>query len=107
MTTESFSEIQDKCEIDDDLNNSKSEIKLFCDSINKLIYKRGFYYIKILDLLHYKDTEDFYFCNDCNKSYIFSLDPKNIIELDSILYSCDCINERRIYIENLYSLKKI
>ena len=42
MTTESFSEIQDKSEIDDDLNNSKSESKLFCDSINKLIYKKDF-----------------------------------------------------------------
>ena len=106
MTTEnfSFSEISKKGDSDDDVNILKRALQLISDLTEKAKHQKGFYYTEKLELLNYKNIKEFYFCNECNKSYIFYIDAANIINLNTISYSCNCVSKKIISIEDLDNL---
>lgn len=102
-----FSEIANNFDIDDEFNILDNALKFIYDFTEKVKNKTGFYYTEILKLINYKNIKDFYFCNKCNKSYIFYIESENIFNLDNISYSCECEKNKQkiIPIEDLIYLK--
>ena len=101
-TINNCSEIALKNEEDED-TNIMSALRIIEETIGKTKNERGFYYLKILKLMNYKDITEFYFCEICNKSFIFYVSGKDLLELDTISYSCDCdkIEHNKIKISSL------
>ena len=96
----------------DNCQNDKNGMYLFniyLEMIDKILsheYKEGYYYNKLLRLIENKDIDEFYFCNKCEKSFIFYIKPENIVSLDSIEYSCECNkSNKKISIDKLKDIK--
>ena len=60
-TINNCSEIALKNEEDED-TNIMSALRIIEETIGKTKNERGFYYLKILKLMNYKDITEFYFC---------------------------------------------
>ena len=92
MTSEDFqiSEISKNEEKDDEFDVLNSAIKLITDYTNKAKNKKGFYYTETLKLINYEDIKDFFFCKSCNNSFLFFIESKDLINLETISYSCKC-----------------
>ena len=96
----------------DNCQNDKNGMYLFniyLEMIDKILsheYKEGYYYNKLFRLIEKKDIDEFYFCNKCEKSFIFYIKPENIVSLDSIEYSCECNkSNKKISIDKLKDIK--
>ena len=104
----SISERNNSSRIEDG-NNILYILTNFLNSTSQIAY----YYREILEEIKSWKIEEFYFCKSCKCSIIFSIEPKNLSNLDKIFYSCNCSKNKKeipitdIDIINKYKISEI